>query len=65
MRKDKNSTSGDGIMAIAIIAGLIIIDQIIKILVKPNMSIGESLHITVPDSVYREQRHGLWHDVLQ
>ena len=46
MRKDKNSTSGDGIMAIAIIAGLIIIDQIIKILVKTNMSIGESLHIT-------------------
>ena len=46
MRKDKNSTSGDGIMAITIIAGLIIIDQIIKILVKTNMSIGESLHIT-------------------
>lgn len=44
--KEKKSRIGDGTLAAVLIALLIIIDQIIKIEVKTNMSLGESIHIT-------------------
>lgn len=38
--------NGDGKLALAIIVLLIAVDQTIKILVKTNMSLGESVHVT-------------------
>lgn len=46
MKANNRKKTGDGMLCTAVIAGLIIIDQIIKIMVKTNMSIGESIHIT-------------------
>lgn len=46
MMKDKRKFIGDGWLAVAIIAAILIIDQIIKISVKTSMSLGESLRVT-------------------
>ena len=46
MKQKKQLHTGDGWTAIAIIIILIVIDQAIKILVKTNMELGQSLHIT-------------------
>lgn len=45
--KEKNKNGiGDGMLAIALIFILLIIDQTIKVLVKTNMELGQSIHIT-------------------
>ena len=45
--KEKNKNGiGDGILAIALIFILLVIDQTIKVLVKTNMELGQSIHIT-------------------
>lgn len=44
MKHEKQSRQG--LLATAIIISVLVIDQIIKILVKTNMSIGEQIHIT-------------------
>lgn len=45
--KEKNKNGiGDGMLAIALIFILLVIDQTIKVLVKTNMELGQSIHIT-------------------
>ena len=45
--KEKNKNGiGDGVLAIALIFILLVIDQTIKVLVKTNMELGQSIHIT-------------------
>ena len=45
--KEKNKNGiGDGMLAIALIFILLVIDQTIKVLVKINMELGQSIHIT-------------------
>ena len=44
--KKTTKTVGMGWIAVIIIAAILIVDQIIKIEVKTNMSLGEALHIT-------------------
>ena len=45
--KEKNKNGiGDGMLAIAHILILLVIDQTIKVLVKTNMELGQSIHIT-------------------
>lgn len=45
--KEKNKNGiGDGMLAIARIFILLVIDQTIKVLVKTNMELGQSIHIT-------------------
>ena len=46
MEETTKKHSGDGILAVVIIALLLIIDQVIKVLVKTNMCLGDSIHIT-------------------
>ena len=45
--KEKNKNGiGDGMLAIALIFILLVIDQTIKVLVKTNMELGQSIHLT-------------------
>lgn len=45
--KEKNKNGiGDGMLAIALVFILLVIDQTIKVLVKTNMELGQSIHIT-------------------
>ena len=44
--KQTTKTVGMGWIAVIIIAAILIVDQIIKIEVKTNMSLGEALRIT-------------------
>ena len=46
MEEIKKNHSGDGILAIVIIALLLVVDQTIKVLVKTHMCLGDSIHIT-------------------
>ena len=44
--KQTTKTVGMGWIAAIIVAAILVVDQIIKIEVKTNMSLGEALHIT-------------------
>ncbi len=46
MKEKSNNGIGDGKLAIALIFILLVIDQTIKVLVKTNMELGQSIHIT-------------------
>ena len=46
MKEKSNNGIGDGKLAIALIFILLVIDQTIKVLIKTNMELGQSIHIT-------------------
>lgn len=46
MKENNKNGIGDGMLAIALIFILLVIDQTIKVLVKTNMELGQSIHIT-------------------
>lgn len=46
MKENNKNGIGDGMLAIALIFILLVIDQTIKVLVKTNLELGQSIHIT-------------------